>query len=90
MVEEIGTSASGNRGRRSINLRLSGRRFRVIAVRLKRLSFAVGLFDLLGEEVKSVDVPIPQVQRPQETFDQITRLINGYSDHLPVVVYLSK
>ncbi len=81
VVEEIGTSASGNRGRRSINLRLSGRRFRVIAVRLKRLSFAVGLFDLLGEEVKSVDVPIPQVQRPQETFDQITRLINDYSDH---------
>jgi predicted NBD/HSP70 family sugar kinase len=81
VVEEIGFSKSGTRGRRSVNLRLSGRRFRVIAIRLKRLSFAVALFDLLGETVRSVDVLIPDGQAPAETFEQIARLVDDYSDH---------
>lgn len=81
VVEEIGSSANGSRGRRSINLRLSGRRFRVIAVRLKRLSFAVALFDILGEAIDSVDVPIPAGQDARETFDHVARLIDRYREH---------
>jgi N-acetylglucosamine repressor len=79
VVEEVGFS-QGARGRRSISLSLSSRRFRVIALRLKRLSFAVALFDLLSRAVESTEVPIPATQKPKDTFREIARVIDDYCE----------
>jgi predicted NBD/HSP70 family sugar kinase len=77
IVEEVGLVA-GVRGRRAINLSLSSQRFRIIAVRLKRLSFSTALFDLLGQAEETAEVPIPAGQEPERTFEQIAELVDSY------------
>jgi N-acetylglucosamine repressor len=47
LVSETGT-IGGKKGRRSIGVTLSTERFRVIAIRLERRYYRVGLFDLFG------------------------------------------
>jgi len=79
LVEEFGFS-KGVRGRRTISLRLSARRYRVIAVRLKRRSFVVALFDLRGGILSAEDVPIDAGQDPGQTFEQITCKVSACLD----------
>lgn len=48
IVKEIGFM-EGNKGRRSIGITLNGMEYRVIAIRLARQHFTIGLFDITGE-----------------------------------------
>ncbi|MBF0289834.1 MAG: ROK family transcriptional regulator [SAR324 cluster bacterium] len=77
IVEEV-SLMKGQRGRRSIGLSLDSGRFRVIVVRLQRLSFSVALFDLLGNTLDLVENAIPSQQSPKQTFGKIVEIIDTH------------
>jgi predicted NBD/HSP70 family sugar kinase len=77
IVEEV-SLIKGPRGRRSIGLSFNSRRFRVIAVRLQRLSFSVAFFDLLGKMLDMTEKPIPHRCPPEHTFGEIVATIDAY------------
>ena len=61
LVEEV-SLMKGQRGRRSIGLSLNSGRFRVIAVRLQRLTFSIACFDLRGNARDMIETAIPRQQ----------------------------
>ena len=77
IVEEV-SLMKGQRGRRSIGLSFNSGRFRVIAVRLQRLSFSVALFDLLGNMLDVTEQSIPAQQTPEQSFGKIVAAIDAY------------
>ena len=77
IVEEV-SLIKGQRGRRSIGLSFDTSRYRVITIRLQRLSFSVALFDLRGNALDMIEKAIPHQQAPKQTFDEIVTTIDTY------------
>jgi len=76
LVESIMGKEKGQRGRRSIGLQLSPNLYRIVAVRLQRLSFKVALWDLTGTSLKVVEKSINPSEKPFGVFDQIVKIID--------------
>ena len=77
LVESIMGKEKGQRGRRSIGLQLSPNLYRIVAVRLQRLSFKVALWDLTGTSLKVVEKSINPSEKPFGVFDQIVKIFNA-------------
>ena len=77
IVEEV-SLIKGARGRRSIGLSFDTHRYRVITVRLQRLSFSVALFDLRGNTLEMIEKALPEQQTPKQTFGEIVTTIDTY------------
>ena len=75
VFESILSKKTRQRGRRSIGLRLSANRYRLVVVRLQRLSFKVALLDLTGNILEETEHPIDALQKPPHIFDLIVQAI---------------
>ena len=75
VFESILGKETGQRGRRSIGLELSPNRYRLVVVRLQRLSFRVALLDLTGNIMEETECPIDALKKPSHIFDLIVQAI---------------
>ena len=75
VFESILSKETRQRGRRSIGLQLSANRYRLVVVRLQRLSFKVALLDLTGNILEETEHPIDALQKPAHIFDLIVQAI---------------
>lgn len=75
VFESILGKKTGQRGRRSIGLKLSHNRYRLVVVRLQRLSFRVALLDLTGNIMEETECPIDALKKPSHIFDLIVQAI---------------
>lgn len=72
LVKEVGFLV-GNKGRRSIGISINQDDFGVLAIRLARKNYTVGLFDLSGKLLDKKRVELEANQAPRVTFDAIIR-----------------
>lgn len=75
IIEECGL-ISGERGRRSIGLKLSGKHYLAIGVKLSRTRLSVGLFDILGNEYKVMERNIDASSIPEEVLHTMIAMID--------------
>jgi predicted NBD/HSP70 family sugar kinase len=75
VFESILGKETGQRGRRSIGLELSPNRYRLVVVRLQRLSFRVALLDLTGNIMQETECPIDALKKPSHIFELIVQAI---------------
>lgn len=72
LVKEVGFLV-GNKGRRSIGISINNDEFGVLAIRLARMNYTVGIFDLSGNLVEKHRVDIEANQQPQQTLKRIIK-----------------
>lgn len=72
LVKEVGF-LTGDRGRRSIGVSINNEDFGVLAVRIARKNYSVGIFDLSGNSVIVNRRSIPPQQAPANTIEKIIR-----------------
>lgn len=70
LVKEVGFLV-GNKGRRSIGISINNDDFGVLAVRLARTNYTVGIFDLSGHLVDKKRVELDKNKMPKDIFDSI-------------------
>ena len=75
IIEECGL-ISGGRGRRSIGLKLSGKHYLAIGVKLSRTRISVGLFDILGNEYKVLEKDNDALSSPEDVLQTMIAMIN--------------
>lgn len=78
LVEEIGFGSTAGQGRRSILLRLKGDNYHILAVKIARTSYSVGIFNLLGKELESATMPVVNGESPNEIMLKIKAISDGY------------
>lgn len=74
IIEECGL-ISGERGRRSIGLRLSGRNYHAIGVKLSRTRISAGLFDILGNEYQVIERDHDTLSSPEDVIKNMIAII---------------
>lgn len=72
LVKEVGFLV-GNKGRRSIGISINNDDFGVLAIRLARKNYTVGVSDLSGNLVERRRVDLDVNQHPKVTFESIIR-----------------
>ena len=70
IVKEIGL-ISGNKGRRSIGLTINNENYGILAVRLARKNYSVGIFDLCGKVVQIIRTDISPNATPKQILSSI-------------------
>ena len=70
IVKETGF-LTGDKGRRSIGISMDKDTYGILAVRLARRSYSIGVFDLRGDPVKVVQRAVPKDQNPEVTISKI-------------------
>lgn len=78
LVEEIGLNSSMSHGRRSILLKMKGEHYYVIAVKIARTRYTVGVFDILGKEIESKTTVLDGDVLPTEILSSIKRQYEAY------------
>jgi predicted NBD/HSP70 family sugar kinase len=76
LVTETGL-IDGQKGRRSIGITLNSDLYKVVAVRLARKYFSVGLFDLFGSEENIVHETIDVFESSGEALKRIKKVVTG-------------
>lgn len=77
VIREIGL-IEGKLGRRSIGITLNADNYNVIAVKIARKSFSVGVFNLRGELVEQVYTVIDGLKSAENVLEQIKLAIREY------------
>lgn len=70
IVKETGL-ISGNKGRRSIGITINDQNYGVLAVRLARKNYSVGIFDLSGKVVELIRTDTPSDFTPEQVLSSI-------------------
>lgn len=73
IVKEVGL-LTGTKGRRSIGISINNDDFGVLAFRLSRKNYAVGIFNLSGKSVKIEQIEIEQGNTPEKVFAEMVGL----------------
>ena len=74
IVEETGI-VSGEKGRRSIGLKLNKNDYAVIGVRITRTYFQVGMFNLIGEILQQEKVRLDALEGAKTAVDKVLRKV---------------
>lgn len=78
LVEEIGFDSNEMPGRRSILLKIRGERFCVIAIKIARTRYTVGVFNLSGRELEHKTMEVKDVMTPQDILLDIKAKADDY------------
>lgn len=84
IIEETGFH-SGEKGRRSIGIRICAKGCRVIGVKLSRRNYAVGVFDFSGQCQASTSEQFRREDKLGEIFHRIRKAVRGYIADYPDV-----
>jgi len=76
-IQETGYLA-GQGGRRSVGLTIDETRFRIIAARLTRQHFTVGLFTVLGTELSEKRETVSVAAGTKKAMDKMAEIVNGF------------
>ena len=85
LVEETGFIL-GEKGRRSIGITLKKDMFKVIGVRLSRRNYAVGVFDLTGENISTRSEAFGDGEEINDVLDKIKNEIHQYLEKYDDIV----
>lgn len=85
VVEETGY-IPGEKGRRSVGIRLNTDSYRIIGARLSRRSFSIGVFDFKGEQFDSNSQSFDENENLLNTIANIQKTIKSYLDKYHNVV----
>lgn len=77
-VEEIGFDNNALPGRRSILLKIKGESFCVLAIKIARTSYTVGVFNLSGNELEHKTVEVKDGMKPQDILIDIKAMADDY------------
>ena len=78
LIEEIGLDNNSAMGRRSILLRIKGESFYVIAIKIARTSYTVGIFNQSGKKLEHETVAVKDEVLPQDILLDIKTIADGY------------
>lgn len=78
LVEEVGLDNSSMMGRRSILLRIKGESFSVIAIKIARTRYTVGIFNLSGKELEHKTVEVKDGMEPKSILLDIKAIADEY------------
>lgn len=70
LVKEVGF-LTGNKGRRSIGISINNNDFGILAIRLARKNYSIGIFDLSSKSIKLKQIDINPSQAPEITIEKI-------------------
>lgn len=76
LVKETGIIKT-KKGRNAVGLSLSSREYKIIALRLSRKYFILGLFDISGNELSSAKYDILENDTSQDAFEKIKKQIRA-------------
>lgn len=82
VVEETGLML-GARGRRSIRLRITDKKFAVLGIRITRDGFSTGIFTLNGNAVRSASYPYPCSSSAEELVEYISAFSQKMIQQVP-------
>lgn len=85
IISEVGL-IEAERGRRSIGLQLNGELYRVIGVKISRMFFSIGVFDICGKVYAQKTTKIKTPSVPKQTLENIKQEIRNYLDKFEKVV----
>jgi len=75
VVEETGLK-TGTRGRRSISLKITDKKYAVLGIRITRKGFSAGIFTLNGNPVKTAAFNYPERSSAEELVEYISKSAN--------------